>query len=153
MSEHEGAGPRVRGTDRDGTRLGAVAEEDVEDPTVSAVVTVLPKEERTVETPESGMPLSEDLRVVGLVKSRFTTAGFEVHAPFTGKFSIGGKRSLFESYFGRKVIIDDSELIRKVSTEDGGYDLPLDVLPDELKPLVKSIAFTPPPDFAGFGTR
>ena len=130
-----------------------MAEEDVEDPTVSAVVTVLPKEQRTTETPESGVPLSEDLRVIGLVKSRFTSAGFEVHAPFTGKFSIGGKRSLFEQYFGQKVVVDDNELIRKVTTQDGGYDLPLDVLPDELKGLVQSIAFTPPPDFAGFGTR
>ncbi|MDQ3978716.1 MAG: hypothetical protein M3314_04080 [Actinomycetota bacterium] len=130
-----------------------MAEEDLEDPTVSAVVTVLPKEMRTAETPESGVPLSEDLRVVGLVKSRFTSAGFEVHAPFTGKFSIGGRRSLFEQYFGRKVIVDDSELIRKVMTEDGSYDLPLDALPDELKGLVESIAFPPPPDFAGFGTR
>jgi hypothetical protein len=131
----------------------AVAEEDVEDPTVSAVVTVFPKEERTVETPESGVPLSEDLRVIGLVKSRFTSAGFEVHAPFTGRFSIGGRRSLFESYFGQKVNVDDLDLVRKVTTEDGSYDLPLDVLPDELKGLVKSIAFPPPPDFAGFGTR
>ena len=130
-----------------------MAEEDVEDPTVSAVVTVLPKEQRTFETPESGVPLSEDLRVIGLVKSRFTSAGFEVHAPFTGKFSIGGRRSLFEQYFGQKVVVDDSELIRKVTTEDGGYDLPLGVLPDELKGLVQSISFTPPPDFAGFGTR
>lgn len=130
-----------------------MAEEDVEDPTVSAVVTVLPKEQRTVETPESGVPLSEDLRVIGLVKSRFTSAGFEVHAPFTGKFSIGGRRSLFESYFGRKVIVDDSDLLRKVVTEDGGYDLPLDVLPEELKGLVQSISFMPPPDFTGFGTR
>jgi hypothetical protein len=128
-----------------------VAEEDFEDPTVSAVVTVLPKEERQAETPESGIPLSEDLRVIGLVKSRFTSAGFEVHAPFTGKFSIGGRRSLFEQYFGQKVNVDDSQLIRKVTTEDGGYDLPLDVLPDELKGLVKSISFQPPPDFARFG--
>ena len=130
-----------------------MAEEDLEDPTVSAVVTVLPKEERTTSTPEGGVPLSEDLRVIGLVKSRFTSAGFEVHAPFTARFSIGGRRSLFESYFGRKVNVDDSDLIRRVTTEDGGYELPLDVLPDELKGLVKSIAFPPPPDFAGFGSR
>ena len=130
-----------------------MAEEDLEDPTVSAVVTVLPKERRTIETPESGVPLSEDLRVIGLVKSRFTSAGFEVHAPFTGKFSIGGRRSLFESYFGQKVVVDDSELIRKVTNEEGGYELPLDVLPDELKGLVESITFAPPPDLAGFGTR
>jgi hypothetical protein len=127
-----------------------VAEEDLEDPTVSAVVTVYSKAERQTETPESGIPLSEDLRAIGLVKSRFTSAGFEVHAPFTGMFSIGGRVSLFESYFGEKITVDDRQLIRTVTTAAGSYDLPLDPLPDELKGLVKSISFTPPPDFAGF---
>jgi hypothetical protein len=128
-----------------------VAEEDPEDPTINAVVTILPKEERRTESPEGGVPLSEDLRVVGLVKSRLTSAGFEVHAPFTGQFSIGAKKSQFEAYFGTKVNVDDSQLIRTITTEGGGYDLPLDGLPDELKGLVKSISFPPPPLFQGFG--
>jgi hypothetical protein len=130
-----------------------VAEEEVDDPTVSAVVTILPKEQRVTDTPESGVPLSEDLRAVGLAKSRFTSAGFEVHAPFTGKFSIGAKRSLFEGYFGEKLVVDDSQLIRDVKTVSGGYELPLDQLPDDLKGLVASVAFTPPPDFARVGDR
>ena len=128
-----------------------MGEEDLEDPTVSAVVTILPADKRTTATPESGVPLSEDLRAVGLAKARFTSAGFEVHAPFTGKFSIGGRRSLFESFFGEKLVVDDSQLIRNVTTASGSYDLPLDNLPDELKGLVESITFTPPPDFARLG--
>jgi hypothetical protein len=127
-----------------------VAEEDPNDPTLSAVVSILPKDRRSTETPESGIPLSEDLRAVGLAKSRFTTAGFEVHAPFTGKFSIGAKQSLFEEFFGAKVIVDDSQLVRSVTNADGGYDLPLDNLPGDLKGLVESVAFVPPPDFARF---
>ncbi len=130
-----------------------MAEEDLQDPTVSAVVTILPKEKRATETPESGVPLSEDLRAVGLAKSRFTSAGFEVHAPFTGKFSIGGKRSLFESFFGEELIVDDTQLIRNVTTASGSYDLPLERLPDDLKGLVESISFTPPPDFARVGEK
>jgi hypothetical protein len=128
-----------------------VAEEDLDDPTVSAVVTVFTREERATEAPESGIPLSEDLRTVGLVKSRFTSAGFEVHAPFTGMFSIGGRRSLFESFFGEPIVVDDSQLIRKVTTAAGTLELPIEKLPEELHGLVKSIAFPPPPDFAGFG--
>jgi hypothetical protein len=128
-----------------------VAEEDPSDPTLSAVVTILPKDKRTTQTPESGIPLSEDLRAVGLAKSRLTSAGFEVHAPFTGKFSIGAKSSLFEEFFGTKVVVDDSQLIRNVTVGDGGYDLPLDNLPDDLKGLLASVAFVPPPDFARFG--
>jgi hypothetical protein len=129
-------------------RLGYVAEEDLQDPTVSAVVTVLPRDQRTTKTPESGVPLSEDLRAIGLAKSRFTSAGFEVHAPFTGKFSIGARRSLFEEFFGEKLLVDDSQLIRSVTNSAGGVQLPLDRLPDDLKGLVGSVEFTPPPDFA-----
>lgn len=128
-----------------------MAEEDPEDPTVSAVVTVFSREERASEAPESGIPLSEDLRAIGLVKSRFTSAGFEVHAPFTGMFSIGGKRSLFEQFFGESIVVDDTQLIRTVKTTSGSLDLPIEKLPEELHGLVKSVAFPPPPEFAGFG--
>lgn len=128
-----------------------MAEEDPKDPTLSAVVTILPKEKRRTETPESGIPLSEDLRAIGLAKSRFTSGGFEVHAPFTGKFSIGGKRSLFEEFFGEELIVDDSQLARSVTTSSGSYELPLGKLPEDLQGLVASVAFMPPPDFAGLG--
>ena len=125
-------------------------EEDASDPTLSAVVKILPKEKRTTNTPESGIPLSEDLRAIGLAKSRLTSAGFEVHAPFTGTFSIGAKRSVFEDFFGVPVVVDDSGFGRKVTIKDGGYELPLSAMPDDLQGLVESIEFTPPPDFKGF---
>lgn len=125
-----------------------MAEEDPSDPTISAVVTVLPKERRTTETPESGVPLSEDLRAIGLAKSRLTSAGFEVHAPFTGKFSIGAKQSVFEEFFGEKIVVDDAQLGRSVTVASGGYEIPLDNVPDDLRGLLASVAFMPPPDFA-----
>jgi hypothetical protein len=128
-----------------------VPEEDASDPTLSAVVTILPKEKRSTATPESGIPLSEDLRAIGLAKSRFTSAGFEVHAPFTGKFSIGARKSVFEEFFAEPVLVDDSNLIRKVTNKDGGFDLPLKNMPDDLQGLVDSVSFVPPPDFGGFG--
>lgn len=128
-------------------------EEDHRDPTLSAIVTILPKDQRSTATPESGIPLSEDLRAIGLAKGRFTSAGFEVHAPFTGTFSIGAKRSVFEEFFGETVVVDDAQLGRSVKTASGSYDLPLDKLPDDLRGLVGSVAFTPPPDILkmGFG--
>ena len=126
-------------------------EEDANDPTLSAVVTILPKDKRSTATPESGIPLSEDLRAIGLAKSRFTSAGFEVHAPFTGKFSIGAKKSVFEEFFGEPVLVDDSGIGRKATNKDGGYELPRAALPDDLKGLVESVEFTPPLDFGGFG--
>jgi len=129
-----------------------MAEEDPNDPTLSAVVSILPKEQRTTDTPESGIPLSEDLRAIGLAKSRLTSAGFEVHAPFGGKFSIGAKKTVFEEFFGETILIDDAALIRAVTNSSGGYELPLDNLPDDLKGLVGSVAFTPPPDWAKLGS-
>jgi hypothetical protein len=131
--------------------LPGVAEEDPEDPTLSAVVTILPKDQRTTATPESGIPLSEDLRAIGLAKGRFTSAGFEVHAPFTGRFSIGGRKSLFEEFFGEPLTVDDSDLVRSVTNSKGGYDLPLDKLAEDLQGLVGSVEFTPPPDFLRMG--
>ncbi|MGH9226433.1 MAG: hypothetical protein ACRD2W_22175 [Acidimicrobiales bacterium] len=114
-------------------------------------MSILPKDQRKTDTPESGVPLSEDLRAIGLAKSRLTSAGFEVHAPFTGMFSIGAKKSVFEEFFGDTVLIDDQSLIRKVTNSSGGYELPLDKLPDDLKGLVGSVAFSPPPDWARAG--
>jgi hypothetical protein len=126
-----------------------VPEESLDDPTLSAVVTVLPAGERTTEAPVGALDLTEDLRAVGLAKARLTSAGFEVHAPMALSFSIGGKQSVFESVFGTKVVVDDSDLVRRVTTEDGGTDLPLDNLGDELRGLIKSVTFTPAPDFLG----
>lgn len=124
-------------------------EENLEDPTLSALVTLLPPGERTTQAPVSGIDLSEDMRAVGLAKQRLTSAGFEVHAPMGASFSIGAKQSLFESFFGAKVVVDDSELMRKVATEEGNLELPLEGVSEELRGLVQSVAFVPPPDFFG----
>lgn len=122
-------------------------EEIPEDPTLSALVTLLPGDQRTTDAPVGGLDLTEDLRAVGLVKARFTSAGFEVHAPMGMSFSIGARRSLFESFFGTTVVVDDSQLMRKVTAEDGDLELPLTTLSEEVRGLVGSVAFFPPPDF------
>lgn len=79
-------------------------------------------------------------------KSHFTNAGLEVHAPFTTSFSVGGAASRFEDVFGTKLVVDDS-LLGSITVEGGGFELPLDTLPDEIRALVQSVAFLPPPDF------
>ncbi len=83
---------------------------------------------------------------VAKAKSHFTTAGLEVHAPFATTFSVGGPPSRFEDVFGAKIKVDES-LLGSVTTEEGGFDLPLDALPEEIRELVESVAFLPPPDF------
>lgn len=106
---------------------------------------------RTTETPESSVNLSEDLRAIGLAKARFTVAGFEVHAPMGLSFSIGANKTVFEEFFSTKVVVDDSDLVRKVTNADGGLDLPIDGLSDELKGLVESVRFMVPPDLFAVG--
>lgn len=124
-------------------------EENLEDPTLSALVTLLPADQRTTQAPVSGIDLSEDLRAIGLAKQRFTSAGFEVHAPMGISFSIGAKQSVFESFFGSRITVDDTDLDRKVTTDGDSLELSLESLNEELRGLVKSVAFVPPPDFLG----
>lgn len=121
------------------------------DPQLSAVVKLHTADKRTTETPESTVNLTEDLRAIGLAKQRFTAAGFEVHAPMGLSFSIGAKHALFEEFFATKVVVDDSELGRKVTNADGETDLPLNGLSDELKGLVESVSFVAPPDLFAVG--
>jgi len=86
-------------------------------------------------------------RVTSVVKTHFTQAGFEVHAPFNTSFSIAAKESVFEKFFGHKLLIDQETLLGTVTTESGSRDLPMDMLPDEVRPHVKAISFIPPPSF------
>ncbi len=112
------------------------------DPTVSAVVELRAPE----ELPESASDPDAHLRAVSKLKAYLTSAGFEVHAPFHTSFSIGGKRSHFESYFGTKINVEDG-LITSVTLDDGGTDLALDPIPDDDRGIVKRIFFMPPPDW------
>lgn len=84
--------------------------------------------------------------LVAKAKSHFTTAGLEVHAPFSTSFSVGGPPSRFQDVFGATIKVDES-LLGSVTTEEGAYELPLDGLPEEIRELVESVAFLPPPDF------
>ncbi|MGH3849534.1 MAG: hypothetical protein ACRDRT_07520, partial [Pseudonocardiaceae bacterium] len=112
------------------SRLWSV--ESSEDPTVSAVVSL------------SSTP---DVPGMGRIKTEFSKLGFEVHAPFHASFSIGGRRSLFEKVFASTLIIDETQLPSSVTNGDGGSELPLEPLPDEIQAQVTSVAFMAPPSF------
>lgn len=112
------------------------------DPTISAVVQLASAAERE----DAGAPGLHDNQATATIKTHLTKAGFEVHAPFHSSFSIGGKQSLFESYFGQKLTVDEG-LISEVSVEGGGRDLSVEALPDDVRPLVRSISFVSPPSF------
>lgn len=80
------------------------------------------------------------------VKGYFTTAGFEVHAPVGQSFSIGGRRSQFEAFFGQSLKVDEERLFSPVTTADGGDHLSLHALPEDVRDLVESVSFPPPPE-------
>jgi hypothetical protein len=147
------------------------------DPTFSAVVTVLPEAAAQQPAPgdgsvaqappeddpalqgmalndpalqeQQGKPLPPTMRTMSKVKSHFTSAGFEVHAPFHSNFSIGGPRSLFERVFGDEIVMDETSLGASIHTSTGSLELTLDALPPEIRDLVESVAFVAPPELPG----
>jgi hypothetical protein len=118
------------------------------DPTVSAIVELegaAPGAGSDAGSGEAAGP-PRDLATIAKTKSYFTTAGFEVHAPLGMSFSIAAKRSHFEEYFGQKLAIDDEDLFGAVTTEAGDAVLPLDPIPDDIRPMIRAVSFPPPPD-------
>lgn len=83
---------------------------------------------------------------VAKAKGYFTKAGFEVHAPVGDTFSIGAPQSHFEEFFGQRLSVDQERLFGSVTTGDGEDHLPLESLPEEVRAMVESISFPPPPD-------
>lgn len=92
-----------------------------------------------VAVPTSGSDLAR-------AKSYFTKAGFEVHAPLGMRFSIGNRKSRFETFFGQALLLDNDVLGSPVTLENGSRDLPVEPLPDEIREMVESITLPEPPD-------
>jgi hypothetical protein len=110
----------------------------MQEPWVSAVVTL--------------SVAANDLASITPVKGHFTSAGFEVHAPLGSTFGIAGPKSLFERTFNRVLMVSDQELVTTVTTEDGGTNLPLDPLPDNVRKVTESVRFIEPPPLS-FGLK
>ena len=113
---------------------------DASDPTVSAVVELHAPGELESSDPD------EYQRATSKLKAHFTSAGFEVHAPFHTSFSIGARVSTFEDYFGEKVLVEEG-LVTSVTLQGGGTELPREKVPDDVGGIVKKVFFMPPPDF------
>lgn len=103
----------------------------MQEPWVSAVVTL-------------AVP-ANDMASITPVKGHFTSAGFEVHAPLGASFGIAGPKSLFESTFGKAIVVNDQDLVTTVTVEGGGTDLPSEALPENLRSVVESVRFAEPP--------
>ena len=88
---------------------------------------------------------ANDLASISPVKGHFTSAGFEVHAPLGASFGIAGPKSLFEKLFDLTLVVNEQDMITTVTVEGGGYDLPLDPLPENVRSVIESLRFIDPP--------
>jgi hypothetical protein len=88
---------------------------------------------------------ANDLASISPVKGHFTSAGYEVHAPLGSTFGIAGPKSLFEKAFGVTLVVSEGDMITTVTVEGGGYDLPLDSVPDDVRSVIESLRFIEPP--------
>src|SRR5262249_4090540 len=69
-----------------------------------------------------------------LVRDEFARAGFTPGPAIGTSFSIEGPTRLFNEYFHTQI-------------GHPSGDVPLDKLPSQLRQRIKSVLFTPPPDF------
>lgn len=93
--------------------------------------------DRTVSPTDVAVPTQGG--AIARAKAYFTKAGFEVHAPLGATFSIGNRKSRFETFFGQPLVIDENRLGGPVTTEAGARDLPLEPLPEEIREMVETI--------------
>lgn len=111
---------------------------------------VAPVSQRRFAAPRE-IPVPPSANAAARARGYFTSAGFEVHAPFGSMFSIGAGRSRFESFFGVQLVVDEERLGAPMTTESGARDLPLEDLPDEIQRLVERITLPAPPEIPGLG--
>ncbi len=101
-------------------------------------------------TPSKGEPAGAsapgEVSAMAQVKRYFEKSKFDIHAPIGMTFSIAARRSFFEQFFGLRLVIDEETFFAPVTTADGGDQLPVEGLPEEIRALVKSISLPPPPE-------
>lgn len=120
---------------------------------VSAQVILRPADGR--EIPANAAITAESLvlylpseEAAGLVREFFRKAGFTVGNLVGISFSISGTAATFESLFKVDLQHEDRGGIRAAKADSStGYQLPLDPLPQNIRPAVSAVTFTPPPDF------
>lgn len=100
------------------------------DPVLSALVVLEP----------AGPPPGPAM--AGRVRAHFESEGFEVSQIVADGFSITGRRSLFLGRLGPSGAPDAA-----LRGEREGLALPLESLPASLAGAVRTVTFTPPPDF------
>jgi hypothetical protein len=94
----------------------------------------------------AGTPAPGTGNAIAEAKRYFEKAKFDIHAPIGMTFSIAARRTYFEQFFGQRLVVDEERFFAPVTTADGGNQLPVDGLPEEIRSLVKTISLPPPPE-------
>lgn len=92
--------------------------------------------------------------VVQRVRQALAEAGFEVGPAVGISFSISAEASRFERYFATPLRHHAGSTRWFAGDDDERLELPREALPAEIREAVRTVAFTPPPDFGpggGFG--
>ena len=73
-------------------------------------------------------------------------AGLEVHEANGPVFAIGGTVASFQKCFGKapRVEVEEGQVVA-ARASDGGLELALDALPDEVRAAIQSVSFEEPP--------
>jgi hypothetical protein len=77
----------------------------------------------------------------------FGREGFEVTGVAGMGFSIVAAPALFERVFGEPLELGEEAGVGTAGTAGGALELPLGMLPEEIRRLIQAVTFTPPPDF------
>lgn len=104
---------------------------------------------RQAEASPREIPVPSSPSAAARLRGYFTSAGFEVHAPFGTTLSIGAAQSRFESFFDTRLVVDEEQLGAPMTTESGGRELPLEGLPEEVQRVVERISLPLPPELPG----
>ncbi|MDP8976113.1 MAG: hypothetical protein M3N28_07105 [Actinomycetota bacterium] len=107
----------------------------------------VPSKGEPAGTPAPGQSdLPAEQNPMARAKRYFEKEKFDVHAPIGRTFSIAARRSYFEQFFGERLLVDEERFFVPVTTADGGDQLRLEGLPEDIRSVVKSISLPPPPE-------
>jgi hypothetical protein len=123
---------------------------------ISAQV-ILPPAQGTIDgntqvTSENVQSLAPAPEGVAKAREEFERAGFEVSELYGISFSVTGSVKLFEDFFKVKLEEDKPKGVYVATRGDAQYELPLKNLPENLRDLITTVTFSPPPDFGPTGS-
>jgi hypothetical protein len=108
-----------------------------------------PRRSQAPVTAENVRELLPSAEAAALARQTFERAGFDVGPLVGNSFSITAPMQVFNTMMDTRLQRDRRTKAVKAARADGtaAFELPLSGLPQEVKSVIESVTFTPPPDF------